>query len=86
MMYNSIIPILCRIKALSISDIYIGNVDKYRFVPIYTGSICYLWHIYLSVSYQNIGYLHVNSKWQVGINIHIRKIYRYFRIAKTHSF
>ena len=51
MMYNSIIPILCRIKALSISDIYIGNADKYRFVPVYTGLICYLWHICLNIPY-----------------------------------
>lgn len=86
MIYNSITSILYRIKALSISDIYIGNTNKYRFIPIYTGSICYLWHIYLSVSYQNIGYLHVNSKCYVGINIHIRKIYRYFCTTKTHSF
>lgn len=51
MMYNSIIPILCRIKALSISDIYIDNADKYRFVPIYTGLICYLCHICLNIPY-----------------------------------
>lgn len=62
MMYNSITSILYRIKALIISDVYIGNTNKYRLVPIYTGSICYLWHIYLSISYQNIGYLYVNSK------------------------